>query len=283
MKTIQTLIEDIYALFEKEQVVSREDVEAFGKNVAEIIGRRLSEKKGGTYLRLSNLGEKCDRKQWLKVHHPELAEPMHGSAHLKFMLGDLFEATILFLARVAGHKVEGEQQEVSLYGVPGHRDAVIDGNLVDAKSASSFAFQKFANHLTEEQDDFGYIRQLTGYLEEAQNDPLVTNKDSAFFLVGDKTLGKLVLDEHKRADTDWESLVKRKQAMLESPDLPPRAYEDIPEGKSGNRKLGTACSYCEMKNACWPNLQKYNYAKGPVYLTKVARVPKVPKEEEELF
>src|SRR5690606_4289870 len=97
MKTIQTLIEDIYGLFEKEQVVSREDVEAFGKNVAEIIGRRLSEKKGGTYLRLSNLGEKCDRKQWLKVHHPELAEPMRGSAHLKFMLGDLFEATILFL------------------------------------------------------------------------------------------------------------------------------------------------------------------------------------------
>ena len=40
------------------------------------------------------------------------------------------------------------------------------------------------------------------------------------------------------------------------------------------------CSYCQFKDACWPNLQTYVYARGPVHLTKVVREPKVDKQDE---
>lgn len=281
---IDTLISDIYSLFtQRKDVVKKEDVDEFAQSLSQIVVDRLGERKGGNVLRMSNLGEKCDRRLWFKVNHPELAEELSGPTYLKFLIGDVWEAVLLFLARAAGHEVLGQQDTVNLHGVPGHRDAVIDGNVVDVKSASSRSFEKFEAGLTKDKDDFGYVEQLTGYLEEAQNDPLVTNKDSAFFLVGDKTLGKLTLDKHDKSTRDWEKLVREKQEMLQSPDLPRRAYDDVADGKSGNRKLGTACSYCEFKFSCWPNLKQYNYSNGPRYLTKVKKEPRVEQESNDPF
>ena len=59
---------------------------------------------------------------------------------------------------------------------------------------------------------------------------------------------------------------------------PNRAFSDVPDGKSGNMKLGTQCSYCEFKKVCWPDLKTYIYSSGPRYLTKVVREPKVFSE-----
>src|SRR5690606_19057418 len=125
-------------------------------------------------LRVSNLGTPCDRRLWFSINHPELAEPLEPHTRLKFLLGDVWEAVLLFLAKIAGHRVEGQQDEISLHGVLGHRDAVIDGTIVDVKSASSFSFDKFENHLKPEDDSFGYLTQINSYLEAAQDDPIVT-------------------------------------------------------------------------------------------------------------
>jgi hypothetical protein len=62
---------------------------------------------------------------------------------------------------------------------------------------------------------------------------------------------------------------------------PTRCYAAVPEGKSGNLKLGVACSYCPFKDECWKDsnggkgLRKFFYSRGPVWLTNVAREPKV--------
>lgn len=280
---IETLVQDIYNLVDKGSEVSDELVNAFATELAGIVKDRLGERPMPR-LRLSNLGTKCDRKLWLEVNYPETAEPLSPDTRLKFLIGDIHEAVLLFLAQAAGHKVEGAQDQVRVEGILGHRDAVIDGVLVDVKSTSSRSFTRFEAGLSPENDSFGYLYQLGSYLAGAQDDPIVTDKSRAAFLASDKTLGKLALDMHSAPEDlpDAEEvyrMAKHKKEMLASDEMPPRGYEDEPDGKSGNRKLGLACSYCAVKHACWPNLQVYVYASGPRFLTKVAREPKVGRDD----
>src|SRR5690606_2827659 len=156
-------------------------------------------------------------------------------------------------------------------------DAVIDGMLVDVKSASTYSFNKFKNHELEENDPFGYIDQLQSYLHTAQDDPIVTIKDRAGFLVIDKTLGHICLDIHKKKDFPIEKLYEYKKEMVSREEPPARRYDPEPEGKSGNLKLGLQCSYCDFKRTCFPTLRTFLYSNKPVHLVHVEREPKVPE------
>jgi hypothetical protein len=224
---------------------------------------------------MSNLGSKCARKLWYSINRPELSEPLPASARLKFLYGDVLEELLMFLARAAGHTVEDEQAEVTLEGVRGHIDGTIDGELVDCKSASSFGFKKFKEHGLQHDDPFGYLVQLDGYLTSSSSLPSLVERNRAHFLAVDKTLGHIALDTHARSDTDYKTLVAQRKAMLAFPQPPARAFSDEPDGKSGNRKLGLACSYCSFKHSCWPGLRVFNYSRGPTYLTTVGQEPKV--------
>lgn len=277
-KTIDTIVDDIYGLFRDKPKFHPERIEAFAKALAEKIQDRMEEEQGKPALRMSQLGAKCDRQLWYKINLPELAEALPPEAKIKFLFGDILEELLLFLAEEAGHTVTGRQKEVNVKGVPGHIDGFIDGTLTDTKSASSYSFQKFRDHLTWEQDAFGYIDQLGGYGQATEDDPLNENPDQGAFLVIDKTLGKITLDVHPRKNMDYGDLVDRKREMLRSGLPPPRAFFDQPEGKSGNRKLGIECSYCAFRGTCWPGLRTYYYSKGPVYLTHVEREPKVDEK-----
>lgn len=275
---IDTLVQDIYAVVDKGINVSEELSTEFGQSLSALVTSRLSEERqSGGYLRPSNIGEKCDRKLWYTINAPELAEELPPVVRLKFLLGDVVEQLVLFLAKVAGHNVQGQQDDVSIGGITGSRDAVIDGVVVDVKSASSFSFLKFKNHLTPDQDAFNYLDQLDFYLTASQNDPVVTEKDKAAFLAMDKQMATLALDVHKKQNKDWDQVIKDKQEMLASTKLPDRAFLPEPDGKSGNMKLTTECSYCPFKQACWPGLRTFLYSNGPRYLTHVARTPDVPE------
>lgn len=275
-KKLGSLVTDIYEVMGEGAEVPKEQTDSFASHLAGIFRDRLGEDRGrDNYLRPSNIGEKCDRKLWYSINHPELGEKLDGQTRLKFLLGDLWEAVVLFLAGVAGHRVEGQQDTVSIGDIAGSRDAVIDGTVVDVKSASTYSFHKFADHLTPDKDAFGYLGQLDFYLSASLDDPLVTNKNQAAFLVGDKTLGALTLDVHNKKDTDYHSLIATKKAMLASTALPPRGYTSEPMGKSGNMKLGVNCSYCPFKKACWPNVRTFLYSSGPVFLTQVTKEPNV--------
>jgi hypothetical protein len=276
LSRINTLIKDIYKLFTDRFQPKEENVIAFGKHLTQIIHDSLTEPKQNSYLRPSNIGQPCDRKLWYSINTPEDAEDFQPVAKFKFLYGHILEALVLFLAAEAGHKVEGCQEKVGIAGVEGSRDAIIDGVLVDVKSANSRSYQKFADgSLNSSNDPFGYLDQLDFYLEASQADDRVTTKDRAAFFAVDKELGHLCLDFHPRQHKEWEKVVEEKRDLLARESPPDRAFTDVPEGKSGNRRLTVPCSYCPFKKKCWPNLRTYIYSNGPMFLTHVERAPKV--------
>lgn len=267
-KSIETLVPDIYALFEQDNPLDKKDIIEFGYALGNKIVNRMSELRGKPTLRLSNIGTPCDRKLWYSINAPQLAEPLSGPTRIKFLFGDILEELVLFLARAAGHSVTDEQKEVSVNGIVGHIDALVDGELVDVKSASPYSFDKFASGLKPEDDSFGYLTQLGMYNH-------AVGGKRAHFLAVNKVLGSLCLDPHEQVDVNYVQRTEDAQQMLAMASPPERGFGDIPDGKSGNRKLGVVCSYCGYKKTCWPGLRQYNYARGPVFLTRVVREPKV--------
>jgi hypothetical protein len=275
--SITTLVDDINNFISNPTELSDEVIDAFGKRISDIIRHRLGSNQVRTgSLRLSNLGTPCGRKLYYSVNAPEVGEPLPPAAKLKFLYGDLLEELLLFLAEAAGHVVEGRQDELSVNGVLGHRDAVIDGHLVDVKSASTYSFKKFQANGLREDDPFGYLTQLGAYLHASRDDPKVKDKDVASFLVIDKTLGHITLDTYAfESGEELEKLADKRREMLAKSKPPARTFSDEPDGKSGNRKLGLTCSYCEFKKECWPGLTVAVYFKGPTFLTRVVREPNV--------
>lgn len=285
MKSISTLIDDIYGLFNpKTQVEFKsEDIEDFGKRLATHVTNRIAEERGPFTLRLSNLGTECNRKLWFQKHSPDTARPLSPQTRFKFLYGDILEEVVLFLAKVSGHKVASSQRTVNVNGVVGHIDAIVDGHLVDVKSASPFSFAKFKSHGLENDDPFAYRTQLGSYLHAVQDDPELKDKDVASFLAVDKVLGHMCLDTHAAPGVDYDELVNEKRKILDSPVPPERAYVAKPDGKSGNETLCTQCSYCDHNFECWKDvndgkgLRTFLYSNGPKFLTKIERLPAVPE------
>ena len=275
MKNITTLVEDIYGLFAKDVPLTNEQVDGIGKEITTVLKSRLALKSERRGLSMSSLGNKCLRQVWYKVNRPELAEPIPAHTKIKFLYGDILEALLLGLAKASGHKVEGEQDALELMGVPGHRDAVIDGVTVDVKSANSRGFEKFRHHKLETEDPFGYLAQIGSYVEAGTDDPRVVVKSEGAFLAIDKELGNIALDRYRTDQVDHSKLAERVKRAVESVDPPERGYHPIADGKSGNEQLCMECRYCPHKKHCWPGLRKFIYSNGPRWLTRVVREPEV--------
>lgn len=279
MTEIETLIDDVADVLEDGTEVSQEVADKYGKLFSQMLMSRLAprEVKSRGTLRMSNIGKPCDRQLWYDVNTPS-EEKLKAHVKLKFLYGDLSELLMLALVEIAGHTVEGTQDEQEIEGIKGHRDCVIDGVVTDVKSASSQAFKKFENGTLASNDSFGYIGQLQSYVHAAKDDPIVTRKDVGAFLVLDKTLGHFCLDMHYRDDElDLPVMYQQKIEMVQEDTPPPRAFTDIPDGASGNMKLPTNCSYCAHNQACWPGLRTFLYSNGPKHLTVVEKVPQVPE------
>lgn len=278
MKSINTLIKDVNDVL----LIQRRDFadhlsENFIGEVRPRIHAAFDEARERTALRLSQMGERCPRSLWASIHAPSVAEPLPSHAKLKYTYGHLIEALAIALAKAAGHEVTGEGDELFVDGVRGHRDCVIDGCIVDVKSTSSMGFQKFKDKSISFNDPFGYLDQLDGYLVASANDDLVRVKDRAYLWAIDKTLGHMCLFEHRLREDHIRNRIKKYKEIV-SHDHPPQCTCGvIPEGKSGNMKLDTKASYNPYKYFCFPHLRTFLYATGPVYLTKVVKIPNVPE------
>ena len=277
-KTIDTLVTDINETL-KAGISNPDDnlIARYSEYFATLLRTRLADRQKRGTLRMSNIGKPCERQLYYSVNFPEDGEELPPSAYLKFLYGDLTELLLLFLCEASGHAVEGTQDEQEIEGIKGHRDAVIDGTIVDIKSASTFSFKKFEDGTLEENDSFGYIDQLQSYLYAGQTDDKVTDKDRGAFLVLDKTLGHICLDIHKRKDLPYDKIFAHKKEVVNSDKVPPRGFDPEPDGKSGNEKLGTNCSYCDFKRKCHPSLRVFSYSNGPRFLSKVVKTPDVPE------
>lgn len=281
-KTIDTLLDDVDDLFRKPHTCDDERVNELGRAIAEMVKRRLAEDRstGGGTLRMSNVGRPA-RQLYYEINRPDAVgkEDIPPAAKRKFLTGDIWELILLFLAEEAGHTVENKQGKVKVNGVSGSLDAVIDGVVVDVKSASTQAIKKFQTGGIEDNDSFGYMEQLAGYSEGMEN------RDGAFWAI-DKTLGNMVLYRvpgEKLRRLDVPARIDYLREKLASPELPERCYEPVDDGKSGNLALSVGCSYCPFKFDCWSDanggvgVRTFLYASGPKHLVHVANEPKVPE------
>ena len=274
-KTLDSLVEDIFELFNPEVLhePSEENLEYAANTFKELLRVRLGKRENlSDPLRFSSLG-KQDRQIWYMAKG-YAQEEMSAKTYFKFLYGDVIELLVLFLAKEAGHTVEELQSEVVVDGVKGHIDAIIDGTVVDVKSASPFGYKKFEKNQIVEDDPFGYTAQLSGYAN------VLTPGQEAAWIAFDKVSGDICVSKVSSsiiADHKPEKRITHLREIIASDEPPPRCYEAVPDGKSGNMKLDTGCSYCAFKHDCWPELRGFAYSGGPRYLTKVVKTPDVPE------
>jgi len=283
-KSIKTLVDDIYTLMENRNTSSDVDVDAeidrFGEAMKDLMKKEFkpSGKPDGRRLRLSAIG-KNDRELWYS-YNKFTKEKLQPHTYIKFMYGHMLEEFVLFLTRMAGHSVEDEQKLCMVEGVKGAMDARIDGTLVDIKSTSSYAFKKFKDASLAYDDPFGYVAQLKAYAH--------SEGDSKYgWIAIDKQNGTLCYLEYNEEDTQapvHEKLdysitdrVNHVKEMVEQPEPPGLCNDPVPDGKSGNMKLATGCSYCAYKHHCFPNLRGFAYSGGVRFLTEVKNEPNVPE------
>ena len=284
MNKLQNLVSDIYTSLSSQgkQPPKEKDLHKFLEDVSSSITKAFSsrEDKGQVRnpLRFSSIG-KPTRQLWYASRMSNKAEPLHGATRIKFLYGDIIEHLLLLLIKTAGYKVTDEQGKKEISDITGHMDAKVNDVVVDIKSASQYSFDKFVKGTIFDDDPFGYIAQLSGYAD---------GDDEAAFIVMNKVSGQIhVCHIDSMEMIDFKKKVKDVKSLMKKNSPPERCYPDIPDGKSGNRKLGTGCSYCDFKIECWKDsnngkgLRKFKYSNGSRFFTHIKkRPPKDIKEEK---
>lgn len=281
MKKLDTLVEDIYdklsVLSDGESLnIDDKTIDAFGESMKEVLSQWANPRPrdSGT-LRMSNIGKPL-RQLWYDMRsESKTTERIKPSVFIKFLYGHLLEEVLLMLIKIAGHEVTDEQKEVSVSGIKGHMDCVIDGEVIDIKTASGFAFKKFYNKTLAEDDMFGYLPQLAGY-EAAMG----TNKGG--FLAMNKESGELALyrpDSFDKPDIKKKIKTVKKLIKIDTP--PELCYNPIPDGAAGNMQIARGCTWCRHKFECHSDanegkgLRVFKYSNKYSYLTRVVKEPRV--------
>jgi hypothetical protein len=254
-------------------------IDDFGENVKMILKNNITEHEfDRRKLRMSNIGKK-DRQLWYSYNGYK-GEELMPHTRIKFLYGHLIEEMVLALAKLSGHQVTDTQKRAEVGGIKGSMDCKIDGIVTDVKSASPYGFKKFKDGSLINDEPFGYVDQIKGYAHSE-------GETEMGWLVMDKTNGHLTYLKYDMADeSQWYwtklnffSIVERIKAIKNIVKLskpPKRCYEPIPDGKSGNMKLGVGCSYCSYKHECWgKDLRTFIYANGPRFLVETVNVPNV--------
>jgi hypothetical protein len=280
-KKLDTLVQDIYdtvaVLNDGESLnIPEEDIQEFGTAMMDALRSWSTprDRSDQHTLRMSNVGRPL-RQLWYDIRSDDEVPPISSPNFIKFFFGHMAEPFMFLLIKLAGHTIIDEQKEVKVSGVTGHMDCIIDGEVVDIKTASSFAFRKFKNGTLREDDPFGYLAQLAGY-EESEG------TTQGGFLAINKENGELAMycpEELDKPNIKIKIRNIKKALKLDSP--PNRCYTSISDGKSGNMKLPTGCVYCRHKNTCHQDanegngLRVFKYSNKLVYFTKVAKEPRV--------
>jgi hypothetical protein len=280
-KQLDTLVPDIYEILGnlskgEPLPITEEALDETMASMKEAILHWATPRKRDTdfTVRMSNVG-KPSRQMWFEKRDPSGRGDVDGATQIKFLYGHVLEEIVLMLVRMAGHNVTDEQKEVTVNGIVGHMDCKINGQVVDVKSASKFAFNKFRNGTLAADDPFGYLGQLAGY-EKAEG------TDEGGFLVINKESGELCMyvpDDLDKPNIDTKINSLLDELKLDTP--PEMCYNPEPEGLKGNMKLPKGCTWCKYKHECHKDandgegLRTFKYSTGFKYLTKVVAEPKV--------
>lgn len=285
MSNIQVLIQDFLNKANKGEAempssLIKEFKEACGKALEKQFSRTPREYR----LRLSGLGKPLCQQQSEQLG---IEQAFSYNAILRFLLGDLVEASLVAVIKAAGINVENEQKPTTITlddtEINGTLDITIDGKVYDIKSASPYAFQhkfgEFGGYKKVKEDDpFGYIVQGFAYAE---------GEDKPFggWIVVDKSSGEVsvcdapdIQQQEKKealesATTNVHKLKKTKRVEKQF-----KPTDEIMAGEpTGNKLLPKECSFCGYRHNCWPKAQYLpkhtSRAKNPPYAwyTKVVK------------
>ena len=285
-KTLDTLVQDIYDKLDtltegKSLNVSEETADAFGEAMKKALLHWSAEHPvDKPTLRMSNVG-KPNRQLWYDMKSENKKNNFTAPVQIRFLYGHILEEVVLFLARLAGHEVTDEQKEIKVSGIKGHMDCKIDGEVVDIKTASGFAFKKFKEGTLPDDDPFGYMAQIAGY-EEAEG------TQHGGFLTLNKESGELALFRPQELDKpNIKQRIKTLKAQIKKDTPPELCYNPVPDGKAGNMKIARGCTWCRHKFVCHSDsndgegLRVFKYSKKLEYLTNVVKLPRVKEVTHE--
>ena len=146
---MNNVVDDIYEALTpltkgKHLDISDKEIEEFGERMKLALkGWAKPPRRDSAFsLRMSNIGKPV-RRLWFDKHNKTKESIQHPKTFIKFLYGHLLEEVVLMLTRLTEHEVDSEQKEVVVDGVYGHMDCKINGEVVDIKTASNFAFRKF--------------------------------------------------------------------------------------------------------------------------------------------
>ena len=261
--------------------MSEEVIQQVGNDVMDALRKQFGgdNKRGDFTLRMSNLGRPTCQ-LWFEKNKPEVASTKPNNFMMNMMLGDIVEAVFKGILKSAGVKYE-EPETVSLdvgdTKISGTYDLVIDGAVDDVKSASAWSYDnKFESFETlSDGDPFGYVSQLIGYAK-------ASNKKIGGWWVINKANGSFKYVSAQNADVEKEMDKIKATVKTVNENKFNRCFEPVDEtfrGKpTGNKILGTSCSFCSYKYACWENLKELPSVMSKAQFPKMVSYVELRKE-----
>jgi hypothetical protein len=252
MKTINTVIQDVYDMMDSQECTGdlNKVADAVGKEVSESLVNALTPREKKKGLRMSGIG-KCERSQWYDQNDYE-QEPISGQVYLTFLQGHILESVLLGLVELSGHEVTGKQGKHTIHDINGSQDCEIDGELVDVKTASNWSFNNKFSEDGIKEDSFGYIKQLSAYGKG-------NDRDKGYFLAFNKNNSQLKLCEQK-LEKDVDTFIvdlKGKMELSQPPMRRANATTVVNHRQGGTScKLEMTCAFCGHKKHCFPELTK---------------------------
>ena len=279
MKSIHTLVEDIYNVvrpgssFPMEREILQETLRGVSHTLCDTTA---AETQRAYSIRPSGIGKGL-RWHYFMNKFPTMAEEFDGRMKLLFQAGHVHEAILLAYIKLSGHKVTHEQGKVTLAGISGSCDCVIDDYLIDIKTTSDYSYSKFADgKISLDNDPFGYIAQLSAY-KQGLVDAGVKIKGQGW-LAYNKNNSKMHL--HLIPDSQLINATEKIEAIrdVHQSDVMP---EELCPGATpkaepnGNLEMSFMCAFCPFKEKCWPDYRVFKYSNKDKFYLKVEKEPRV--------
>lgn len=262
-------------------------IEAFGEDCKTAIRKQFS--RNSEYrIRMSGLGRPLCQQQ---LEKQGLKQDVAYNDVIRFLIGDLVEATAILVMKAAGVNVQQEQGQCSLeldgQTVNGTLDVIIDDKVWDIKSTSPWSFEnKFSGRggydAIKEDDPFGYIMQ--GFLySESQGLPfggwIAINKSS-----GEWDFVEAPDNQDEDRETYLKEAAQRVRAIVNDAKFK-IPFTSLPETytykgvkyETGNRLMPKTCTFCSFKENCWKSAEYHpkitSKAKNPpmTWYTKLVK------------
>lgn len=237
--------------------------------------------RGDFRLRMSNVGRPTCQ-LWYEKNKPEVGVPLPTTFVMNMMLGDIVEAVFKGIMKEAGVKYEDTDKvtlEVGGHSINGSYDIVVDDAVDDIKSASDWSYRnKFKDFATlKAHDSFGYVGQLAGYAKASGLKP-------GGWWVVNKANGSFKYVPAKGIDMMEEMYHINKTVKTVNKNEFKRCFDSVEEtfnGKpTGNKVLGSECSWCSFRKTCWPKLKELPALKSRAKEPKIVSYVHIEKESK---